>query len=59
MEKALVEDSVGLIVMRIRPGSISARSGIKKAAIKKALLKRKKKCFKKERSDICFKRANV
>ena len=55
MENALVDDRVGFWMIRKRPGIISARSGIKNAAIKKKLLKTKKNSRRNERSDICFK----
>ena len=56
MENALVEDSVGWLTMRQKPESIWLRSGIKKAAIKKALLNIKKNSFRKDRSDSCLRR---
>lgn len=59
MEKALVEESVGFLIIRRRPGIISARSGMKKAAIRKKLLKRKKKSLRKAHSDICCLAFNV
>ena len=40
MEKALVEERVGLVQIRIRPGIMSARSGMKNAAAKGAKIGR-------------------
>jgi hypothetical protein len=59
MEKALVEERVGLVQIRINPGIMSARSGIKQAAIKNAELNRKKNSVRKDRSDSCFSRFNI
>ena len=55
-EKKLVEDRVGLLKMRHRPVSISARSGMQKAAIRKLRLKAAKKRDRKSRSDKWFNR---
>jgi putative effector of murein hydrolase len=46
---------VGELIIFHKPLSIWLRSGIKKAAIRKKLLKRKKNSRRKARSDICLK----
>ena len=56
MEKKLVEALVGLLTILTSPGSICARSGMKKAAIRKKRLKNRKNRFRKSRSGRLLRR---